>query len=155
MPCHSRDDLFRQTVPGRDRLGASGLGNVVGFGDDIAAASGAVLLFIFLVRKEGVPLFAAADGPPRLLPFFKGAGVCDLRVLLIENQQIPGALRGTLGYEVQEAFQGSIVLKHCLRLVIHLRPQFFALRLFQSGVFFLGQPVFLRLGFLFPANQLG
>ena len=93
---HSGNDFFRQMFLRRQRLGTSGLGDIIGFGNGISFSFGAVLFFIFLIRKEGISLFAGTDRPSRFLSFIKGTGVSNLLVLSIEKKKVTGALRGTL-----------------------------------------------------------
>lgn len=69
----------------------------------------------------------------------------DLGVLLIENQKIPGALRGAVCHEIQEPFHRFVIPEHLLGLSVHPRPQFFTLCLFQGSIIFFGQPGFFRL----------
>ena len=52
---HGGDDFLRQMLLGRQGLGPSGLGNVVGFCNGIAVRYGTVLFGVFLFGKEGVP----------------------------------------------------------------------------------------------------
>ena len=80
----------------------------------------------------------------------------DFRVLLIEDEEVPGALRGTARHEIQEAFHRGVVLNHGLSLGIDPGPNVLTLRLFHGGIFFLGQPGLLRLELLLcPADQVG
>lgn len=75
---HSGNDFLRQMLLGRQGLGPSGLGDVIGFCKGIAIRYGTILFGVFLIRKEGVSLLAGTDGAPGFLPFIKGAGMGDL-----------------------------------------------------------------------------
>lgn len=84
---HGGDDFLRQMLLRGQRLGASGLGNVVGFGNGIAVPYGTVLFGVFLFGKEGVSLLAGTDGASGFLPFIEGAGVGDFVVLFVRMRR--------------------------------------------------------------------
>ena len=72
----------------------------------------------------------------------------DLRVLVIQDEQIAGALRSASGHEIEETLHGRIVPEDLLRLGVHPGPQILSFRLFHGGIFFLGQTLPIRLRFL-------
>ncbi len=73
-------------------------------------------------------------------------------ILFVEDEEVPGALRGAVRHEIQKTFHGSVILKHRLSLRIHPRPNFFTLGLLHGGVFFLGQRGLFLLRFLFLSD---
>ena len=150
---HGGDDFLRQMLLGRQGLGASGLRNIVGFCDGITIRYGTVLFGVFLIGKEGVSFLAGTDGAAGFLPFIEGAGVGDFSVLLIQNEQIPGALGRAVRHEIEKAFHGFVILEHRLGLRVDSCPGILPFGLLQGGVFFLGVLLFrLRLGFLLFAD---
>ena len=154
---HGSDDFLRQMLLRRQGLGASGLRNVVGFGNGITIPYGAIFFGVFLIGKEGVPLLAGVDGASGFLPFVKGAGVGDFVVLFVKNEKVSSALRRTSRHEIEKAFHGIVILEHGIGLRVDSRPDFLTLGLFHGGVFFLGVLLFrlLELRLLFLLNQTG
>ncbi len=68
------DDLLRQILLRGQRLGSSGLGDIIRFGEGISGSDRTVLLWCTLICKEGVSLLAGTDRASGFLPFIKGAG---------------------------------------------------------------------------------
>ena len=149
---HSGNDFLRQMLLRGQRLRASGLGDIIRFGEGISGSDRTVLLGVLLICKEGVSLLAGTDRASGFLPFIKGAGVGDFRILFVKNEKVPGALRGAVRHEIQKTFHGSVILEHRLGLRIHPRPNFFTLGLLHGGVFFLGQLGLFLLRFLFLSD---
>ena len=150
---HGGNDFLRQMLLRGQRLGSSGLGDVIGFGNGIAVRLDAVF-FILLFSKEGVSFLAGTDGASGFFPFVKGAGVGNFRVLFVKNEKVSGALRGTVRHEVEKAFHGFVILEHGIGLRVDSRPDFLTFSLLHGGIFFLGKLGLFLLGlrFLFLLN---
>ena len=149
------DDLLRQPLLGGQGLLAPGLRDVKGFGDGETAALGAILPFILLVGVERIPRHTASQGTPGFFPLVEGTGVGDGGILFIEDEKVPGALRGALCHEIEKPFHGGVIPEHLLGLGVHPCLEFFPFRLSHGGVFLFGKAGCLLLGLLLLlfANQ--
>ena len=75
--------------------------------------------------------------------------------LFIEDEKVPGALRGALCHEIEKPFHGGVIPEHLLGLGVHPCLEFFPFRLSHGGVFLFGKAGCLLLGLLLLlfANQ--
>lgn len=94
---------------------------------------------------------------PASFHFSKVRGLGDFRVLLVEDEQIPGALGRAVRHEMEKAFHGGIILEYRLGLYVDPCPSILPFGLLHGSVFFLGKLLCFLLGLLplLLADEIG
>ena len=152
---HGCNQFFGQMLLGGKGLRPPGLRNVKDCCKIISICRTAVLSFIRAIDEEGVPGFAGTHRASGLIPHLDGAGMGDVLILLVQEQEVSGTLRRTPRHKAEEAPHRLVIPEHLLGLGVYPRPHVLALRLFHGRVFLFGQPGFFLPWFLPIADQIG